>query len=59
MDRQQAVFQDEAKLIAVSKSSRAELDTILREDAEADGRSDNLAPEQQAAEEVRGATQPT
>lgn len=56
MDRQQAVFQDEDKLIAVSKSSRAELDTILREDAEADGRKDNLAPEQQAAEAIHGST---
>jgi hypothetical protein len=56
MDRQQAVFQDEDKLIAVSKSSRAELDTILREDAEADGRKDNLAPEQQEAEAIHGST---
>ncbi len=47
LERQQAVFQDEAKLIALSKTARAELDTILREDAEADGRSDKLAPEMQ------------
>ncbi len=47
LERQQAVFQDEAKLIAISKTARAELDTILREDAEADGRSDQLAPEMQ------------
>ncbi|MEO7252759.1 MAG: cation:proton antiporter [Casimicrobium sp.] len=47
LERQQAVFQDEAKLIALSKTARAELDTILREDAEADGRSDQLAPELQ------------
>ena len=47
LERQQAVFQDEAKLIALSKTARAELDSILREDAEADGRSDQLAPEMQ------------
>jgi glutathione-regulated potassium-efflux system ancillary protein KefC len=44
--KQQAVFEDEEKLIAVSKGARAELENILREDAEADGRSDALAPEQ-------------
>ena len=59
LDRAQAVFRDEDKLIALAKTSRAELDNILREDAEADGRSDQLAPEQQAAGEIRGATQPT
>ena len=47
IDRAQAVFRDETKLIALAKSSRAELENILRDDAEADGRSDNLAPEQQ------------
>ena len=49
LERQQAVFHDEAKLIALSKTARAELDTILREDAEADGRSDQQAPEAQRA----------
>ncbi len=44
--KQQAVFEDEEKLIAMSKGARAELENILREDAEADGRSDSLAPEQ-------------
>ena len=52
LERQQAVFQDEAKLIAVSKTARAELDSILREDAEADGRKANLAPELQAQTEA-------
>ena len=59
LDKAQAVFRDEDKLIALSKSSRAELANILREDAEADGRSDNLAPEQQNEGEIRGATQTT
>ena len=59
LDKAQAVFRDEDKLIALSKTSRAELANILREDAEADGRSDNLAPEQQAEKEIRGATQAT
>jgi len=59
LDKAQAVFRDEDKLIALSKSSRAELANILREDAEADGRSDNLAPEQQNEGEIRGATQAT
>jgi glutathione-regulated potassium-efflux system ancillary protein KefC len=44
--KQQAVFEDEEKLIAVSKGARAELENILREDATADGRSDSLSPEQ-------------
>jgi len=59
LDKAQAVFRDEDKLIALSKTSRAELANILREDAEADGRSDNLAPEQQAEKEIRSATQAT
>jgi glutathione-regulated potassium-efflux system ancillary protein KefC len=50
--KQQAVFEDEEKLVAVSKGARAELENILREDAEADGRSDSLAPEQQEAARV-------
>ena len=37
---------DEEKLIAMSKTARAELDSILRDDAAADGRSDQQAPEQ-------------
>ena len=45
--RAQAVFRDEEKLIAMSKSARAELDSILQDDAAADGRSDQQAPEQQ------------
>ncbi len=44
--RAQAVFRDEEKLIAMSKSARAELDSILRDDAAVDGRSDQQAPEQ-------------
>ncbi|TAG49387.1 MAG: sodium:proton exchanger [Betaproteobacteria bacterium] len=47
LEKQQAVFEDEEKLIAMSKGARAELDNILREDAVADGRSDSQAPEQQ------------
>ena len=47
LERQQAVFQHEAKLIALSKTARAELSSILREDAKADCRSDQLAPEMQ------------
>ena len=47
--RAQAVFRDEEKLIAMSKSARAELDSILQDDAAADGRSDQQAPEQQEA----------
>jgi glutathione-regulated potassium-efflux system ancillary protein KefC len=43
--KQQAVFEDEERLVAISKSARAELENILREDAEAEGRSDQLAPE--------------
>lgn len=48
LERAQAVFRDEEKLIAMSKSARAELDSILRDDAAADGRSDRQAPELQA-----------
>jgi len=61
LERAQAVFRDEDKLIALAKSARAELDNILREDAEADGRSDQLAPEQQAAaeQEMKGVTAAT
>ncbi len=44
--RAQAVFRDEEKLIAMSKSARAELNSILQDDAAADGRSDRQAPEQ-------------
>ncbi len=47
LERAQAVFRDEEKLIAMSKSARAELDSILQDDAAADGRSDKQAPEQQ------------
>ena len=47
LTRAQAVFRDEEKLIAMSKSARAELDSILQGDAAADGRSDRQAPEQQ------------
>jgi len=46
LERAQAVFRDEEKLIAMSKSARAELDSILQDDAAADGRSDRQAPEQ-------------
>jgi monovalent cation:proton antiporter-2 (CPA2) family protein len=46
LERAQAVFRDEEKLIALSKTSRAELDSILRDDAAIDGRSDQQAPEQ-------------
>ena len=49
LSRAQAVFRDEEKLIAMSKSARAELDSILQDDAAADGRSDQQAPEQQDA----------
>lgn len=49
LERAQAVFRDEEKLIAMSKSARAELDSILQDDAAADGRSDQQAPEQQEA----------
>ena len=49
LERAQAVFRDEEKLIAMSKSARAELDSILRDDAAAAGRSDRQAPEQQEA----------
>lgn len=44
--RAQAVFRDEEKLIALSKTARAELASILSEDAAIDGSSDQLAPEQ-------------
>ena len=53
LERAQAVFRDEEKLIAMSKSARAELDSILQGDAAADGRSDRQAPEQQ--DSVNGA----
>ena len=49
LERAQAVFRDEEKLIAMSKSARAELDSILRDDAAAAGRGDRQAPEQQEA----------
>ena len=49
LERAQAVFRDEEKLIAMSKSARAELDSILQDDATADGRSDQQAPERQEA----------
>jgi glutathione-regulated potassium-efflux system ancillary protein KefC len=45
LERQQAVFRDEDKLVAVSKEARAQLDDILRADAAAEGESDNQAPE--------------
>jgi voltage-gated potassium channel Kch len=45
LERAQAVFRDEDKLIALAKTSRAELKNILSEDAAVDGRSDQLAPE--------------
>jgi glutathione-regulated potassium-efflux system ancillary protein KefC len=45
LDRQQAIFRDEEKLVAVSKEARAQLDDILRADAEAEGKSDHQAPE--------------
>ena len=45
LERAQAVFRDEDKLIALAKTSRAELANILNEDAAVDGRSDQLAPE--------------
>ena len=50
--KQQAVFEDEERLVAVTKTARAELENILREDAEAEGRSDQLAPEQLAAAKI-------
>ena len=49
LERAQAVFRDEEKLIAMSKSARAELDSILQDDAAADGRSNQQAPERQEA----------
>jgi glutathione-regulated potassium-efflux system ancillary protein KefC len=45
LDRQQAVFRDEEKLVAVSREARAQLDEILVADAEAEGKSDKQAPE--------------
>jgi glutathione-regulated potassium-efflux system ancillary protein KefC len=45
LERQQAVFRDEEKLVAMSKEARAQLDDILRADAEAEGQSDKQAPE--------------
>lgn len=49
LERAQAVFRDEEKLIAMSKTARAQLDSILQDDAAADGRSDQQAPERQEA----------
>lgn len=34
LERQQAVFRDEEKLVAASKEARAQLDDILRSDAQ-------------------------
>ncbi len=48
LDKQQAIFRDEKRLIDVSKTARAELKSILEEDARLDRRPDNLAPEQRA-----------
>lgn len=48
LERQQAVFRDEEKLVAVSKEARAQLDEILAADAEIDGQSDKQAPENAA-----------
>jgi monovalent cation:proton antiporter-2 (CPA2) family protein len=45
LERQQAIFRDEEKLVAVSKEARAQLDEILAADAEAEGKSDKQAPE--------------
>ncbi len=45
LDRQQAVFRDDAKLVAVSREARAQLDEILSADADAEGRSEQQAPE--------------
>jgi glutathione-regulated potassium-efflux system ancillary protein KefC len=47
LNRQQAIFRDEEKLVAVSKEARAQLDDILRADAEVEGKSDKQAPEDQ------------
>jgi glutathione-regulated potassium-efflux system ancillary protein KefC len=47
LERQQAIFRDEEKLVAVSKEARAQLDDILAADAEAEGKSDKQAPEDQ------------
>ncbi len=50
LERQQAVFRDEEKLVAVSKEARAQLDDILAADAEIDGQSDKQAPENSNAQ---------
>jgi glutathione-regulated potassium-efflux system ancillary protein KefC len=47
LEKQQAIFRDEKRLIDLSKNARAELRDILEEDARLDGRATNLAPEQQ------------
>jgi glutathione-regulated potassium-efflux system ancillary protein KefC len=46
LEKQQAIFRDEKRLIDVSNNARAELRDILEEDARLDGRATNLAPEQ-------------
>lgn len=48
LDRQQAVFRDESKLVAISKEARAQLDDILSADAAADEKSDHRAPANQS-----------
>ncbi len=55
LERQQAIFRDEEKLVAVSKEARAQLDEILAADAEAEGQSDKQAPEDQNYERTGSA----
>ncbi len=47
LDRQEAIFRDEKRLIDVSKTARAELQNIFEEDANLDRRGAGLAHEQQ------------
>jgi glutathione-regulated potassium-efflux system ancillary protein KefC len=48
LDKQEAIFRDEKRLIDVSKTARAELKSILEEDARVENRAGNLAPEDRA-----------
>jgi glutathione-regulated potassium-efflux system ancillary protein KefC len=56
LDRQQAIFRDEDKLVAMSKEARAQLDDILSADAAAEGKSDEQAPEDRLSTPSTNAT---
>jgi voltage-gated potassium channel Kch len=57
LDRQQAIFRDEDKLVAVSRQARVQLDEILNADANAEGASAQQAPENLEEQRVSASNQ--